>query len=303
MKHIDFSMSSRAVWVKLDGGLGNQMFQYAFGRMLADSKGCDLVLDASGLGHALVGVTPRVYAMRPFNLRAKIYSEAPKISNFQLKLLRRIPLLAGWVGVYSEKGHDYDPGAVSENGFYWVGYWQSHKYLQASPRKLFEDFSPQLPLSDSACKFIKGLNPSTAVMLHVRRGDYVKLASAAQHHGVMSLDYYKKAVNQCLLEVPDASLYIFSDDIEWCRNASLVNHASRVTYVESDSRRGDWEDLWMMSHCGHHIIANSSFSWWAAWLADQRYGVRERKVWAPQRWFLTEDVNLEDRFPAHWRVL
>ncbi len=296
--------SCSEAWVRLDGGLGNQMFQYAFGRALAHRQRRDLVLDAAALAQARPGITPRSYALDVFHVRARINKTGACISDRSLWLLRRLPWLARLRGVHSEVGHDHDATALSDvRSCYWAGYWQSPLYFESIGDALFDDFQPVRPLSASAQTFIAGLDPARTVMLHVRRGDYVSLPSAANHHGAAGLDYYRMAVERCLQAVPRARVVVFSDDIAWCREAGVAAPAKDVTYVEPDKFRTDWEDLWMMSHCGHHIIANSSFSWWSAWLADRRFGRASRHVFAPRRWFQMAEVCSTDRFPAHWGVL
>jgi hypothetical protein len=139
-----------------------------------------------------------------------------------------------------------------------------------------------------------------SVALHIRRGDYVSLGSANKYHGVLPLEYYEMAVSYALTNIQNPHFVIFSDDLLWCRqNLSLPDDS--FTYVENNLGDASWQDLILMSHCRHHVIANSSFSWWGAWLADQRWG-KNRIVIAPHKWFLKLEISKQDRFPSHWLI-
>lgn len=293
----------KTIKIYLDGGLGNQLFQYAFGRARADEQGLELVLDVSMLNRSIPGVTPRNLSLCVFDIRSRIECIELPWQNLVLRFFRIVPWLANKCRVRVERNSDYDDDANMDRlSKYYIGYWQSPKYFSNQATSLFRDFQPLEPLGASTQTFIDSLIPARSVMIHVRRGDYVSLTSAATYHGALDLDYYKKAVAKCMQIHPHVHFYIFSDDILWCRENELVTKAP-VTYVGYESSRSDWEDLWMMSHCGHHIIANSSFSWWAAWLADQRYGTENRLVFAPKRWFRNIEIKIEDRFPLHWQLL
>lgn len=293
---------SDAVWIHLDGGLGNQMFQYAFGRTLADRRGCELVLDASTYRQSRTGVTARRFALDVFRICAVIHRSPNVYSKTKLRILRQLPAWSErFLRVRTERHMGFDPLAATDvSSRYFLGYWQSPEYFATT--RIFEDFSPVRSLGAFAQEFVTHIDPQRSVMIHVRRGDYVTLASASAHHGAMDLSYYQQAVERCQQQRPDAKFYVFSDDVDWCRRVGVVQGAS-VTYMEPDSARGDWEDLLMMSYCGHHIIANSSFSWWSAWLADHRYGTSGRMVFAPRRWFINDPIRTTDRFPLHWNAL
>lgn len=293
----------KTIKIYLDGGLGNQLFQYAFGRARADEQGLELVLDVSMLNRCIPSVTPRNFSLYAFDIRARIENLELPWHNLLIRIFRIMPWLSNKFRVRVECSADYDHDANLDcRSKYFIGYWQSPKYFTNQAARLFHDLQPLELLSVFTQTFIDSLIPAQSVMIHVRRGDYVSLTSAVIHHGVLDLNYYKKAVAQCLETRPDVKFYVFSDDIFWCRDNEIVGNAP-VTYVGNDPSRSDWEDLWMMSCCGHQIIANSSFSWWAAWLADQRYGKENRLVFAPKRWFRNTETKMEDRFPKHWKLL
>jgi len=130
--------------------------------------------------------------------------------------------------------------------------------------------------------------------LHIRRGDYVHAPLANQFHGLCSLDYYQKAVNYIYQKIPDCHFYIFSDDHSWvCENFKLDYPVTMVDHNDADK---DYEDLRLMSLCKYNIIANSSFSWWGAWLNANP----EKIVLCPERWFNDLSLDIKDLMPDSW---
>ena len=291
------------VVIRLDGGLGNQMFQYAFGIAKANRYKSELYLDTSIFDKVHTGITSRKYALDSFNIKAKFSCGYIYSNQLLHALFRRSSFVARVFKARFESVNDFEPSIFNDDfSLYFSGYWQSYKYFKGYESVIFSDFHPINELSAFSKELLCELSCDGSIMVHVRRGDYVSLASASSFHGVLSVDFYKKAIASCLLNIPNAHFYVFSDDIAWCQGAKIID-ASNVTYVENDGQRDDWEDLWLMSFCRHHIIANSSFSWWSAWLADQRYGCVGRHVFAPKNWFIAKPVNFSDRFPLHWNVI
>jgi hypothetical protein len=136
----------------------------------------------------------------------------------------------------------------------------------------------------------------------VRRGDYVSLPAAARLHGALPLEHYRVAIAAVNARVREARWFVFSDDIVWCR-ASLGLPPEMTHFVDHNQGADSWQDLLLMAQCRHHVLANSSFSWWGAWLADCRFGT-DRVVIAPRQWFKGGlQPSLADRYPAHWSVL
>jgi len=288
---------------RLEGGLGNQLFQYATGRALALRHRTELLLDTSALNTNMQGVTSRYFDLGHFNLVARVAnSEECRIPFW----LRHLPALSNWVSpwrMYVEKGLGFNPrfATLPDNTFL-VGYWQSFRYFSDVADKLLNDFNQVAPMSAASNDIAMQIESSTSVAIHVRRGDYISLASAANLHGALSVDYYINAVRELSQVVQDPRFFVFSDDPDWCQtNLKLNDNAIYVTHnIGADS----WQDLMLMARCRHHVIANSSFSWWGAWLADQRHcNSSSRFVVAPARWFAGQlDLDLRDRFPPHWRV-
>ncbi len=302
-------MSSTSVRVRLSGGLGNQMFQYAFGRALAQARQARLVLERHGFQYRAKGETPRSYALDAFVLSPAVMLSDQPYSFLLNRLARKLPALQTLIGVHHERNPSFDASAMTDTSAQvFDGYWQSYRYFDAMAEVLRDEFTIRGPLSASFLQHAADMadpNAGDSVMLHVRRGDYVSLAAAAAHHGALGMAYYQNAVTALTARVANARFFVFSDDIDWCRQ-SLDFLPSGTRFVSPDRDRSDAQEMILMSRCRHHIIANSSFSWWAAWLANPRASSSDgspRLTVAPQSWFANQQVDPAARFPAHWMVL
>lgn len=289
------------ICVRLNGGLGNQLFQYATGRALALRHGCELLLDVSDLRATARHVTPRQFELDHFSHQARVATAA---ETRRLAWLRRVPALSHWVSpwrTYVERGWGYNATfAELPDRTYLVGYWQSPRYFASVAGQIAAELSAARPLSPASEAVAEAMSLGQSVALHVRRGDYVSLASAASLHGALSLPYYEAALQRVREQVEGARYFVFSDDIDWCRE-HLPLGAPEAVYLGHNTGADAWQDLLLMASCRHHIIANSSFSWWGAWLADQRHGESCHAVIAPARWFAGQPgEDLSDRFPTHW---
>jgi len=291
------------ICVRLDGGLGNQLFQYAAGRALAIRHNTGLLLDTFALNSSARGVTARSLELYHY----KHASHVSQLSIFRFsKWLRFFPKLTNFVSPWHMFVED---GLGFNNEFqllpdmtYLFGYWQSYRYFSNVECQIVSDLTPVNRMSDTSKALEEKIDSCVSVAIHVRRGDYVSLPSASELHGSLPIDYYKVAVNKISSTVTDVRYFVFSDDPNWCReNLSLDRSA---IYVTHNTGADSWQDLMLMACCKHHIIANSSFSWWGAWLADHRCSVAStRMVIAPARWFSGQPHHdLSDRFPQHWII-
>jgi Glycosyl transferase family 11 len=293
------------IYTRLMGGLGNQLFQYAAGRSLAIRHGTELIIDTSALTIEDKKITKRDLVLQHFSITGTFTSSAPTYIKSFAKFL---PILYKHLGTwyyYAEPNPGYDPKFQSlPDNTYLSGYWQSYKYFQAISKILFDELTPKYGVSSLTTTRIQSLNRNgSSVAVHIRRGDYVSLPSAAEHHGALAVQHYINAIELVRKIDPNTNFHIFSDDIAWCRK-HLSSVEAPLIFVDHDESVSDWEEIILMSHCKHHIIANSSFSWWGAWLADQRWGVSDRLVIAPSLWFSAGNGHdLSDRYPDHWRVL
>lgn len=293
------------ICVRLEGGLGNQLFQYAAGRELALRHSCELLLDTSTLKRRNRRVTQRSLELHHLRHVGRVATEQ---ESRLLPWLHRASYLSRFISpwrVYVENGAAY--GAAFEtlpDQTYLVGYWQSYRYFSEIAKQLMIEFEPVHALSAISLEVADCIDSTNSVALHVRRGDYVSLASAAGFHGTLPLSYYKRAVARVRERVDSPRFFVFSDDPDWCRTNLQLDETA--TCVVHNPGAAAWQDLVLMSRCRHHVIANSSFSWWGAWLADQRWADTQRLVAAPAHWFGglgKMDQNFDDRFPSHWELL
>ena len=289
------------ICVQLKGGLGNQLFQYAAGRALALRHSTDLLLDPYAFDIINSKTTTRYFELNNFKYLARI---ATREESRDFRWLQRLSplsrMVSPWIS-YKEKSVTFDSGFHSlKNNTYLVGYWQSHNYFTDFSAELMVEISPSTPLSSKSLDCLYKINHSNSVAIHIRRGDYVSSPTASKYHGVLPLDYYYAAIQCIANNITSPQYFIFSDDPEWCRSNLLLN-SSNAVFIDHNDGANAWQDLVLMSHCQNSIIANSSFSWWGAWLADQQQSGRQRLVVAPSRWFGGGNVqSVVGRFPSHW---
>lgn len=288
--------------VRLQGGLGNQLFQYAAGRALAVKHKVGLVLDLAGLSRSNSKITERHFELNRFNVNAGILEKGPR--NLLLKLpnfLWQKTSFGTWTRFF-ETSFDFNPNFFRlPNDSYLIGYWQSYRYFDLIADEILDNFTPKEKLSAKSETIKKLILQSNSIGVHIRRGDYISLNEAKDYHGALPVEYYKSSIAKVAQFLDSPSFFIFSDDIAWCEQNISINNAT-VTYVSHNLSQDSWQDLVLLSFCRHQIIANSSFSWWGAWIADQRYG-SDRHVVAPKKWFANESNGASDRFPAHWELI
>lgn len=286
--------------VRLEGGLGNQMFQYAAARSLALRHNTEVLIDRSALCVKKKTLTLRGYELGIFNCKASFpigrNIDFQKYAKYFPKIFN---LFSSW-NVLLEDGDCFNKSFFSApDDSYLIGYWQSYKYFENIKKILRSEFVPKIALSLDSLKVKKLIDESSvAIAIHVRRGDYVSLPSAANYHGSLPLDYYCKGIEIMKMKFPNSTYFVFSDDIDWCKSDLALGE--RAVYVDHNKSTDAWQDLVLMSSCHHHIIANSSFSWWGAWLGNQGHTSEYQTVIYPKNWFKGRAVNAEDRFPSSW---
>jgi hypothetical protein len=270
--------------VQIMGGLGNQMFQYAAGLALSKRLETNLYLDTSFFDVNRKGgkVTPRHYELGLFGIYPLRFSMIDKLD---LKL--HSPQI-----IREHKGVKDEFRTVEGNAIL-QGYWQSDWYFYDYSNEIRDAFKLDYSLSVPAIKMwekIKADNRS--VSLHFRRGDYVTNKAAADMLGILPLKYYQEAIATLKRKVGDINLYVFSDDIDWCKKNLKLN--AGTTFV--DQTTSSSEDLKLMAACRHNVIANSSFSWWAGWLNQNRGKI----VIAPKKWFANKPDYSSLELPKTW---
>ncbi len=292
--------------VKLMGGLGNQMFQYAAARSLALEKGTWVYLDPSFLYEDSKGRwTQRDYELDIFNIQYK-FERSGRIRflrSLNTKSLRtRISDSPFWIFPYRnfyQADHAFHPELFNyPKNTYLHGYFQSEKYFVAHQAQIRKGFEFLEPAKERNAEVLKQIRETMAISVHVRRGDYVSLAAASEFHGLMGVDYYKAAVEHILHgENFSPTFFVFSDDPQWVKENIKLD--GETVYVDWNSGKQSFEDMRLMSNCKHHVIANSSFSWWGAWLNPSQ----SKKVVAPRHWFNDAALSDNDIIPASWTRL
>ncbi|MBC7490146.1 MAG: alpha-1,2-fucosyltransferase [Glaciimonas sp.] len=284
----------------LIGGLGNQMFQYAAGRALSLERGVSLCLDISGFSS--YGLHQGFELQRIFNCAAGIANEADmrdilgwqSSSHIRHLLLRKEMALFRRKELVVEPQFKYWPGIKHvPNDCYMVGYWQSEKYFSESASQICADFTFRQSLVGQNEKLAQQINSVNAVSLHVRRGDYATNPQTTETHGLCTLDYYRHSIQYVAERVQQPNFFIFSDDIAWVRDNLNIPH--QYQYVDCNQGEESYNDMRLMSMCNHHIIANSSFSWWGAWLNPKL----DKIVVAPKNWFANQ-TDASDLLPQSW---
>lgn len=293
-------VNEKEVLVKISGGLGNQMFQYAAGRSLAIKHEANLLMDILAFEKNIANETPRNYRLNVFpNIVAQFVDSnvidiiTPSFRSYYLNKIYKV--LNRYLNFNKkhkvEKSLLYSEVLMDYSSIYLDGYWQSEKYFLSNADFIRNDFDLSYlnnnPVLES---IIQTITSRESISIHVRRGDYVTNASANAHHGTCDLDYYYRAINKLLQKLPiDVSFFIFSDDVSWCKENLKIS--SEHFYVET---KEDYHDLYLMSICKHNIIANSSFSWWGAWLNDNA----SKNIIAPKKWFAIDVAT--DLIPKNW---
>ena len=280
--------------VRLQGGLGNQLFQYATGFCIARQSSRRLFLDLSLLeARNDPGITPRSFALDRFPISGEIV--APQDARrfriprpgWSTRLTRRgLPFPGRHYVFERSKICDTSQFRTRDKFLLLDGFWQSEGYFQSCRAVLLQELrSPPVPAE---------FHKKAAVSVHVRRGDYVSNPLATAFHGVCDFGYYRRAFAAIESRVADPFYYLFTDDPEWV-SANSDAFARKFTLV-SDGSLSAHEELARMSACQHHLLANSSFSWWGAWLGAQDPDV---VIVAPAAWFRQETLA-PDLLPERW---
>jgi len=282
---------------QLCGGLGNQMFQYAFGKRLSIHHKTELLLDLSWYKLNKTD-TQRNYSLDAFNLPQHFASpeQIKTIIGSGNSKLFTIFNLHSRRAFIKQQGVAYsEKYTQAPKECYLQGYWQSEKFFEAVKDSVALSFSlNDNILSKIDQKFLNNIHNSNSISIHIRRGDYINNALTHKTHGVCDTGYYLKALEYISKKMKDCHAFVFSDDISWVKqNLKLPLPA---TYSKSYT---DYEEMYFMSQCKHHIIANSTFSWWGAWLNESP----EKIVIAPEKWFNDSSIDSSDLIPTQWTKL
>ncbi|AJI74371.1 glycosyl transferase 11 family protein [Francisella philomiragia subsp. philomiragia ATCC 25015] len=275
--------------IKIQGGLGNQMFQYAFYKSLknncidcyVDIKNYDTYKLHYGFELNRIFKNIDLSFARKYHKKevlGKLFSIIP--SKFIVKFNKNYIL---------QKNFAFDKAYFEIDNCYLDGYWQSEKYFKKITKDIYDAFTFE-PLDSINFEFLKNIQDYNLVSIHVRRGDYV---NHPLHGGICDLEYYNKAISFIRSKVANVHFLVFSNDILWCKDNLKLD---RVTYIDHNRWMDSYKDMHLMSLCKHNIIANSSFSWWGAWLNQND----DKIVIAPSKWFNDDKINQKDICPNSW---
>lgn len=279
--------------IKLEGGLGNQMFQYALGRNLSVIHKVPFKIDSSYLEKEnQSGRTLRITGFKTVLNKATPEEISAHRSTLQ-KVLDHLRPMSKRKKIM-ELSSTFDHKILAHTSGYFVGHWNNEGYFKSSENVIREDFKLKQPFGKSSEKITeKILLEPEATSIHIRRGDYVSIPKIAAVHLTLPITYYKEACNRIVEKKPNAMFFIFSDDILWAKENFPKNFK---TVFVSTPEIPDYEELILMSLCKHHIIANSTFSWWGAWL-NQNPG---KIVIAPKQWFVDKNRKTEGLICPSW---
>lgn len=294
--------------VRISGGIGNQLFQYSLARAIKQHMpGVEVGLDDESYRHPKSHQTPRSFLLNKFNITLPITTMDEKmragISHAHDKTLlsllkKKISILINSRKPLNHRKFILEPSfaycpemseTVHDDSFV-SGIWQSERYFKDIAPILHKELTLKDLLSPTAEAMRQRINrDGSSVSVHVRRGDYTRLAKIRP----LPTDYYQRSFDYIRERIPNARFYIFSDDMEWTKT-----HFSAFENIVYASNQGmlDYEELTLMSSCRYHIIANSTFSWWGAWL-DSR---AEKIVITPNKWFSDSDADTKDLIPEEW---
>ena len=291
--------------VEINSGLGNQMFQYAAGKALAAKLNTELLLDISWYKQADKAQTPRNFEL-PVYPFSENYADEKTVNQLirpssdgvfnrlKHRLNRAKQIHKQWAFV-EPHFHFYPQFFEARNPVYISGYWQSEQYFLPIANQIREIFSIDISKEEPAFEMLQKIAASNCpVSMHVRRGDMVKNPEVAQVHGSCNIDYYKRCMLQIEQRVDHPEYFVFSDDPEWCKENLQSNFP--IHFVTGNDGSKAFLDIQLMRHCRHHIIANSSFSWWGAWLNPNPTKI----VLAPIKWFNAGEHNTNDLIPPTW---
>jgi Glycosyl transferase family 11 len=305
------------ITVSILGGLGNQMFQYAAAKALASRYGVELIIDQSAF---------RSYALRSFlldRLQVPEAAQSMEKSSIDTPVRAKNFAAAQWLGrtsrvlnrfgvrtlpqprkAYTEPSFQFDPTFFAlGSSISLYGYFQSERYFIDIADRLRDSFRPRDALGAQAQAIADRIARSDLpVSIHIRRGDYVKSAETARVHGVLDRAYYRKALHllQGALASP-ITVFVFSDDSDEAEAILDFIPRNNLVHVRGDPDRS-WEDMALMAQCRHHVVANSSFSWWGAWLNPSS----DKIVIAPRQWFTAGELrqrNTCDLYPPDWILI
>ncbi len=271
--------------VKIAGGLGNQLFQYSFGRFLSINLKTNVKFDIQ-TSYESSNFTKRNVGLHHFNINLNVaskkeinkfkYFDNKYFTRLERKLVQKMPFLNRRYVVQDIFESPESVSGYTDNCYY-DGYWQSENYFKPIENIIRKDLEFNLQLSQYNLGLLNEISSNESISIHIRKGDYVTIKANSKLFSECSIEYYNKGINFFMSKFKHPLFFVFSDDIEWAKNNFID---SRFRFVDSNLDSPEI-DMFLMSRCKNNIIANSSFSWWGAWLNQNA----DKVVIAPLRWY------------------
>ncbi|MBN1457531.1 MAG: alpha-1,2-fucosyltransferase [Sedimentisphaerales bacterium] len=299
--------------VELKGGLGNQMFQYAIARILAHKHNTELLIDISAYsypdGYDPNSINVRLYELDVFNIHGQTTTDKPNKKLIKIRKEQKLRKAASLClckvvnafsdsfmpMIYERKNVGFDGSLLDlPDNIFLRGYFPSFKYFEANRDIIKKDFTFAAPPDSENKKMIDQITSVNSVSMHIRRGDYITNQRVTDKFGLCSMGYYKKAMDHISQKVEAPHFFVFSNDPQWVKDNIKTDHT--VTYITHNKGQKGFEDLRLISSCKHNVIANSSFSWWGAWLNDNP----KKIVIAPSPVFDKLLIDDDDFIPKDW---
>lgn len=273
------------VIIMLSGGLGNQMFQYALYCRLQELGREVKIDDRRGFIDDPNGRVPRLTQVFGIKYEVATVREVKDMldSHRDIISIAKRKLFGRKSRIYREKSGLFDEAVLAMDNIYLDGYWQSEKYFDSEyvKNRLINEFAidkESVLTDDESRRILEQIESEESVSVHVRRGDYLNPGVVENHGGICTDDYYKRAIEYVLDKKPGAKLYFFSNDTKWTKEK--YGDLGEVVSLEGREEISDIAELLLMSRCKNHILANSSYSWWSAWLNDNS----DKLVIVPSKW-------------------
>lgn len=286
------------VIVRVTDGLGNQMFQYALYRNL-QMMGKEAYLDMNNLSKMDESNAPDITLLPNVILKRASSKDVRKLgtdrdnifSKLRLKILGRRA-----THILEDYNLHFQEEILEKNNAYLEGYWQSEQYFSNIRDQLLNEFMFPKIMSSKNETVSKKMQGEQSVSLHIRRGDYLKGRAKQLYGGICTEKYYNDAILYMRNKYPNVQFYIFTNDIEWVKQKYCDTD---MTIVDWNQGMDDYWDIYLMTQCKHNIIANSSFSWWGAWLNNHS----DKEVISPKTWFNPEFHDAKHIICKEWTCI
>ncbi|MFA6925326.1 MAG: alpha-1,2-fucosyltransferase [Bacteroidales bacterium] len=311
---------------KITSGLGNQMFQYAAARRLANYHNTELKLDISHFSKN----NERTYDLKYFNIVENIATPIDIFKVYKLEGINRLSFKKIFGKKFSDKFnnliekkikkayYNFNPesnnkpallrGKILAQNFchfdervltapdnvYMLGYWQSEKYFKDVENIIRKEFTFKNPPHGKNEELSREIKSNNSVSIHIRRGDYINNPAVHKDFHICDIDYYLRSIAYISKQITNPIFYVFSDDISWVKENLKMPYS--MIFVDSNTSQNNFEDMRLMSLCKHNIVANSSFSWWSAWLNENKNKI----IVAPKEWVRIKNYITRDIVPEGW---